>query len=118
MTPDCEERPPRSPSSDIDGLSPVLRLERMDSTGLAQEKKEHPPKQAQKNEKKKGHKPIGPKRKRIGLLGDAHEQTQTRQHSFISSSDPKRTQDWSRGFAISPELIDTDQLSTVCQNPH
>ena len=68
MTPDCEERPPRWPSSDIDGLSPVLRLERMDSTGLAQGKKEHPPKKAQKKKrKKKGHNPIGPKRKRIGL---------------------------------------------------
>ena len=66
MTPDCEEHLPRSPSGDIDGPSPVRRLERVDSTRLAPEKEEHPQSKNKKNEEK-GHKPIGRKRKRIGL---------------------------------------------------
>ena len=68
MTPDCEERPPRSPSDNLyllklhcsacnkihyvkAVLDSIRRLERVDSTGLAKEKEEYPQKQEQDTKK-------------------------------------------------------------------
>ena len=123
--------PSRAPPNDIYGFyckrfkvvfDSLQRLERVDSTGLAKEKEEQDPKKEEtKPLDPKEKAPVGPWKQLVhknNHAGDTHEQTQTRPHAFVSSSDPKRTQDWRRGFAAEYELIDTDQLPTVCQNPH